>query len=559
MIPDRGNSGTERSDRGQGLRLAGTAISPGLAAGEAFVYRDPLSETGAGHPIASFEIDAELARLKQARESVLEDLEVSRQRVQSQMKDSLAEIFRAHERMLRDPVLLRELSEDIEAELLQAEEAVRRVFSRWMERFRTSGSHTTAARAEDVADLARRLLRALRGVAVHPLEEMPDGSVLVAQRLAPSDAVHFCSRASAVVVEYGTPGAHCALMARQMGIPVVGNIQEVVKRVSSGSLVLVDGFEGTVLVNPGDEAKAGFEAKRVSQAAQGALARRETQRPAVTPDGVTVQVMANITNREDVELAVENGADGVGLYRTEALFMYNDTLPTEDELVETLLDTLEPLGQKPCIVRLLDIGGDKTLPYLRLPPEESPFLGRRGIRLLFAYPELLNVQIRAILRLSTSRAIQIMVPMVTIPEDMERVRRLVGAAAQELGIQHLPPLVAMIETPAAALSVADVLKSADALSIGTNDLTQYVMAAGRQNPLASEYFQEMHPAVMRLIRIVCADAGPSLVGVCGELAGRLSAVPDLLSAGVRLLSVAPRMIPLVKDAVRRTPASPGGT
>ena len=539
------------------LRLAGSAISAGLAAGRAFVYRDILSQDESAIPMSPSQVDVEHARLEKARETVLSELASSRQRVEAQMTSSLADIFRAHDEMLRDPALLKEVAEEIEVELLRVEEAVRRVFCRWVEGFRTSGNATTAGRAEDVADLARRLLRALRGIKVHPLEKMPDSSVLVAQRLAPSDAVHFCGRAAAIVVEFGTPGAHCALMARQIGIPVVGNIPDVVTHIPSGSVVLVDGLKGAVLVNPDDDARARFRERRDRYAAEGAAAKQRAQEPAVTADGVAIQVAANITSRTDAELAADNGTDAVGLYRTEALFMYRKALPTEDELLEQFSRTLEPLGQKkPCIIRLLDVGGDKKLPYLKLSSEQSPFLGRRGIRLLLAYPELLNVQVRALLRLSEKYAVQIMVPMVTIPEDMARTRDYIESAARELRIARIPPLVAMIETPAAALSVKGILNSADALSIGTNDLTQYVMAAGRDNPLANEYFREDYPAVMRLIRIVCQDAGPSLVGMCGELAGRLQAIPALLRAGIRLFSVAPRLIPLVKETVRQAEAIP---
>lgn len=536
-------------------RFRGSAISPGLAAGESFVYWDTLSSSASGYRVAPSQVSAEHARLKQARDSVLKDLEGAYRRVKAQMDPSLADVFRAQQQMLDNPALWKEVAEELGAALLTAEEAARRVFCHWAERFRMSASMTTAGRAEDIADLARRLLRAMEGIDVHPLEEMPIGSILVAQRLAPSDAVHFHRRAAAVVVESGTPGAHCALMARQAGIPVVGNIPDVVKKVPSGSSVLVDGFEGTVIVHPDDDLRAQFERRKTRYAAEGAAAKRRASEPAVTADGVVTEVAANISSRADAELAVENGADGVGLYRTEALFMYRKSLPAEEELIKELSHTLDPLGLKSCIVRLLDIGGDKHLPYLRLPSESSPFLGRRGIRLLFAYPELLKVQLRALLRLSETRNIQIMIPMVTVAEDARRIRQVRDSLAQELGVTALPPLVAMIETPAAALSVRDILESVDSLSIGTNDLTQYTMAAGRQNPLVNNYFQEDHPAMIRLVRMVCQDAGSVQVGMCGELAGRLHIIPTLLRSGIRRFSVAPRLIPLVKETIRRTEMS----
>jgi phosphotransferase system enzyme I (PtsI) len=245
-------------------------------------------------------------------------------------------------------------------------------------------------------------------------------------------------------------------------------------------------------------------------------------------------------------VAAENGADGVGLYRLEALFMLHKTLPSEQQLLTEISDTLAPLEDKPAIVRLLDVGSDKHLPYFEFAAEPAPCLGMRGVRILLAHPELLKVQLRALLRLSQARDVRIMVPMVTVSEDMRAVQQAVEAQASELGIAKIPPLIAMIETPAAALCVPDILQFADALSLGTNDLTQYTMAAGRQNPLVHRYFQDDHPAVLRLIRLAAGEAGNALVAVCGELAGRPDAVPVLLEAGVRLLSVAPPLVPMIK-------------
>jgi phosphoenolpyruvate-protein kinase (PTS system EI component) len=238
------------------------------------------------------------------------------------------------------------------------------------------------------------------------------------------------------------------------------------------------------------------------------------------------------------------------LFRIEVLFLSRKMLPTEEELTSQISKTIAPLTGKPITIRLLDIGGDKFLPYLPLPLEQNPFLGLRGVRLLLAYPELLSIQLRALLRLSQEHDIQILVPMVTVAEDMMKIREALISAARELGVKHLPPLGAMIETPAAALSIKAIEEFSDFLNIGTNDLTQYTMAAGRENALVYHYFKDDHETVIRLLRIICEEAGPGPVGLCGELAGNCGAIETLLRVGIRMLSVAPPLIPAVKQAVR---------
>ena len=301
------------------------------------------------------------------------------------------------------------------------------------------------------------------------------------------------------------------------------------------------------------ETQRSFEERIAEYRVHGVEARTRCHEPAIAPNGVPVPVMVNIANRADAQVAAQNGADGVGLYRLEALFMLHKSLPTEEELLEEISDTLSPLGNKLAMIRLLDVGGDKSLTYFKFPIEPAPCLDRRGIRVLLAHPALLDVQLRALLRLSQRRRTQIVVPMVTIPEDMQAVRNAVESQASQLGITEIPPLVAMIETPAAALSVPSILRFADALSLGTNDLTQHTMAAGRQNPLVHRYYQDDHLAVIRLIRLAVKEAGSALIGVCGELAGQPSAVPMLLDVGVRQLSVAPPLVPTIREAVRHPP------
>ena len=262
--------------------------------------------------------------------------------------------------------------------------------------------------------------------------------------------------------------------------------------------------------------------------------------------------MANVGCGEDVTAAAENGADGVGLYRIEQFYLSRTTPPSVPELLEELRGSLAPLHGKPITVRLLDLGADKPVPFVQFPSEDDPFLGRRGVRLLLKYPDLLDTQLRALLEFARDHDVRILVPMVTLAGDMAQIRRRLLEIADGAGIDKLPPLGAMIETPAAALSVAEIIQHADFLSIGTNDLTQYTMAAGRENPLVNAYFVENHPAVLRLMRIVCEEAGEVPVTVCGELAADLDSISILLKLGLRSFSVAAPLVPGVKGAIRQT-------
>jgi phosphoenolpyruvate-protein phosphotransferase len=406
--------------------------------------------------------------------------------------------------------------------------------------------------AEDLADLRRRLLREMTGVKTTALEKMPPGRVLVARRLLPSDTVALPRRAvTGIVLEFGGPGSHAALLAEALGIPTVAQIPNAREIIADDDVLIVDGFRGEIVVNPDAATHT-----RYTEEIEGALARSAeltqlARQPACTRDGTKIAVLANVGCREDVSTAVEHGADGVGLYRLEQFYLSRKTPPTAVELLADLREMFAPLRGKPITVRLLDLGGDKPLPFLKLPPEDNPFLGRRGVRLLLRYPDLLDTQLQALWQLAREHDVRILVPMVTLAEEMAEVRMRFAAVAKEAGQNELPPLGAMIETPAAALSVAGIIAYADFLSIGTNDLTQYTMAAGRENPLVSEYFREDHPAVLRLVRIVVEEAGRVPVAVCGELARQVDAVPTLLKLGIRSLSVAPPLVPGVKEAVRQ--------
>jgi phosphoenolpyruvate-protein phosphotransferase len=539
----------------ENISLSGMSISAGLAMARAYVFQDIFERDLQTYNIETEQVDAEFVRIEHAIEEVLAELRLSADRIEEELELAVGDIFRAHEEMLRDVDFTDEIRSEIERELVNSERALQRVFSRWEQKFRSMESDTFKQRGDDVADLARRLLRSLAGLHSHSLEKMPFGSILVARRLLPSDTVFFSRRSAAgILVEQGGPGSHCALLTRQLGIPGVIQVPNLLDRITTGDLLLLDGLRGTVTVSPDRTRQARFNERMERYYAGIIEAKKHSHEPAITRDGVIVSVMANIGNRYDAETAVENGADGVGLYRIEVFFLSRKMLPTEEELVNGISKAIDPLKGRPVSIRLLDIGGDKPLPYLPLPGEPDPFLGRRGVRFLLDYPELLDVQLRALVRISREHDIRIIVPMVTIVDDMTRVRAALDRIGLELGSRTLPPLGAMIETPAAALCADEIAAVSDSLNIGTNDLTQYTMAAGRENAFVYRYFRDDHQSIFKLLKHVAGEAEQIPVGICGELASRTNMVEPLLRAGIRILSVPPPLVPSVKEAIRHASA-----
>ena len=534
--------------------LVGKGVSPGLAKGKAFVYIDVLQRDSELYVIDRAQIGEEKARIEKAIDDVRQGLNIDAKQIEGKLGKQSGDIFLAQEAILLDSFVVEEMKRILEAELINAEQVVRTVFRLLARRFRDMNNEVLRERGDDIDDLSRRLLLSLAGIHAHSLENLPANTVLVARRLLPSDTV-FLSRSStvAVLAEFAGPAAHAALLARELGIPCVGGIPELLETVHTGDVVLLNGAEGTAVINPDSQALQRYERslgevqKRKETMAQVSLTERT-----VTLDGIEVSVMANVRSREDVELAMERGADGIGLFRTEPFFLSAKHFPSDKEFAEFLIGSLHSARGRHIDIRLLDIGADKNPIYLHLPPEPDPFLGRRGVRVLREYPDLLEAQLRAVLKVSQQFRIGILIPMVTTESDVVLVVELFHRLAAEMGIRELPRIGAMIETPAAALSIPSLKKHVDFLSIGSNDLTQYTMAAGRENPLVTEYFIDDHPTILRLIELVVRESGDTPVSLCGELAGRIDIIPRLLRIGIRSLSVAAALVPVVKNAIRNS-------
>jgi phosphotransferase system enzyme I (PtsI) len=543
------------------LSLTGKGVSPGLANGKAFVYRDILQRGTELHEIDEIQVPEEQDRIEKAVDDVRQSLAIDVQHIEAKLGKQSADIFRAQQAILCSPSVIEELEKILEAERISAEEVVKTVFRRIARRFREMSNETHRERSDDIDDLSRRLLLSLAGIHAHSLENLPADTVLIARRLLPSDTV-FLSRGStvAVLAEFAGPAAHAALLARELGIPCVGGIAELLNTIHTGDVVLVDGTRGTAIINPDARALQRHEhALDLGRQRKQAAMQGNRATSMVTSDGIEVSVMANVRSREDVELAMNQGAAGIGLFRTEPFFLSTKHFPSDKIFADFLFESLEPARGKRIDVRLLDIGADKNPVYLHLPSEPDPFLGRRGVRLLLDYPDLLEAQLRAMLDVSQEFPVGVLIPMVTTERDVVQVAQRFRRLGEEMGIRHLPRLGAMIETPAAALSVTSLRKHVDFFSIGSNDLTQYTMAAGRENPMVTEYFLDDHPVILRLIELIVREADETPVSLCGELAGRPDTIPDLLRAGIRSLSVSASLIPDIKHAITRSATSAGSS
>jgi phosphoenolpyruvate-protein phosphotransferase len=531
--------------------LKGRGIAPGLGMGRAWLVGDVLKSVGAPKTIEQDDVEGELVRLKRSIDDTLSELERSAARIEFEFDAALAGIFRSHGVILRDLFASGELERELRTSRLSAETAVRRVFKRWYQKFEALENQTFRERADDVLDLGRNVIRRLRGVEDTGLQSIPEQSVLVVERLLPSDVVRLPkAKVKAVVVESLGQGSHAALLAREKGIPTITEIPEILSRLTNGTELLVDGYQGRLFIAPTAATRAEFQERMEKWQATLVRCKGACREPARSVDGQLIRVEANIGIQDDVELALDNGADGVGLLRIEQLYFARNTPPSEDELFTELKQLVAPLGDKPVTIRLLDIGGDKPLSYLRMPAGSNPALGRRGVRVLLDYSQLVRTQMGAMLRLSQEHPVRVLVPMVTLEEDAQKMREAFDALSTERKIARPPAFGAMIETPAAALAIPALLKHLDFLCVGTNDLAQYTLAAARDDAAVNDYYLDSHESILRLLSIILAEAKHLSVTLCGELAGREPWVPRLLQMGFRTLSVAPTIIPTTKAAIR---------
>lgn len=543
--------------------LQGIAASSGIAIGPAYCYQPPNLEIP-DRPSASPE--QELQRFAAAVQQADAELQALHDALQGRAGEQDAAIFGAHHMMLHDPTLAKKVRD-----LVDRGQSVERAVVTATDEFATvlalMKDELFAARATDVRDIGRRLLRILLGLPDTTLSSITTPSIVIADDLTPSDTASldpgltlgFCTARGGLT-------AHSAILARTLGIPAIVALGEaLLGAVTTGTQLILDGKDGRLIILPEGSTVERYEQLRQQQALHFTDARAHAMELTEMADGRRVEVAANIGDAASAKDAVANGAEGVGLLRTEFLYLDDVQPPGEEKQFRTYREIFETVGQRPVIVRTLDIGGDKPPSYLPFPPEMNPFLGWRAIRISLDRPDLFRTQLRAVLRAAVGYPIRIMFPMVSDLDELRRARRVVEGVKAELVAESLPfsdsvPVGIMVETPAAAMLVDVLAEAADFFSLGTNDLTQYTLAVDRGNATVASLFQPLHPSVLRLIKqtISLAHAKGKWVGMCGELAGMPRAIPVLLGLGLDEFSMNPRAIPDAKHLIRQLDGARAG-
>jgi len=528
--------------------LTGTGATPRSGLGTVVWYDPEITLPDADEAVDE---NAERDRFADAVETARAELETERDATAERVGEDEAAIFDAHIQFLEDPTIESAVEESI-GDGRPAANAVDDAFGEHIEQFEGMEGRM-AERADDLRDVRDRLLRLLTGGERVNLADLPEGSVVLAERLTPSDTAQLDPETVAgFATVTGGRTSHAAIFARSLALPAVVGLGEELNDIENGTEVVVDGEAGQLLVEPDDDERAAAQAEEGADVIEAAVE---------TSDGREIEVAANVGRPAELEPAAARGADGVGLYRTEFLFLDRQSPPDEDEQYEAIRDALDTFPEGRVVVRTLDIGGDKQIPYLDLPEEENPFLGERGIRRsLDPDAELFRTQLRALLRAGADGAgeLNVMFPLVATVEELEESIAAVDDAAADLddrGIDYeRPSLGVMVETPSAVFMADEFAKRVEFLSIGTNDLTQYVMAADRENERVGHLHDPTHPGVVRAIgrTVEQAHANDAWVGMCGEMAGNPDVTDLLLGLGLDELSMSAVTVPDVKVAVSET-------
>ena len=537
-------------------KLIGLPAAPGIAMGPAFVYRRKVLQA---KQYLVDDTDQEFAKLESALTQAEADLGALMHRAREQVGEEEAAIFEAQAAMLRDPELQDRVHTLVQEQNVNVSFAWQESVRFFANTLRDLEDEYLSARAADVEDVGQRVLSLLLGQSL--TISQPDApSIILAEDLTPADTVLF-DRATVLgyCTQVGGPTSHVAILSKAQGVPCIVGAGSQLETIDAGTFLVVDGGTGVILVDPDLQTKADYELRVTDQRGRQQEAIKNASQPATTSDGKRVEVVANVGSQRDAQEAMEYGAEGIGLLRTEFLFLDRASAPDESEQIETYSRIFEAIGpSKPIVVRTLDIGGDKPAPYLNIPREENPFLGLRGIRLTLRYPDLFESQLRALLLAGVGYDLRIMFPMVSTLDDLKQAREIVERSRSKLaaeGKEYCEQLQIgiMVEVPSAAILANVLADFVDFFSIGTNDLSQYTLAAERTSADVAYLADAFQPAVIELIRqvIEAAHRKRKWAGVCGELAGELLATPLLLGLQLDEFSTSPKLIPALKQTIRR--------
>lgn len=518
--------------------LQGIAASDGIAIAKVYTLIEPDLSFA---KISVEDTDNEISRLEKALEVSTKEIELIKETALKNLGEEEAQVFEAHLMVLSDPELVGQVKDAITSQKVNAEHALKEVSDMFISIFASMEDNPyMQERAADIRDVSKRILANLLGVKIPSPATIKDEVVVVAGDLTPSDTAQLNRQyVKAFVTDIGGRTSHSAIMARSLEIPAIVGTKEITSLAKDGDLIIIDGLSGEVFLNPSEEVVAEYRTKAEAFAAQQAEWEKLKDADTFTKDGHQVELAANIGTPKDLEGVINNGAEGVGLYRTEFLYMDSHDMPTEEDQFEAYKAVLEGMNGKPVVVRTMDIGGDKELPYLPLPHEMNPFLGYRAIRISLNEPEMFRTQLRALLRASVYGKLRIMFPMIATLNDFRGAKALLleekaKLVAEGVAVSDDIQVGIMIEIPAAAVLAHQFAKEVDFFSIGTNDLIQYTMAADRMNERVSYLYQPYNPSILTLIKHVIDSAHKEgkWAGMCGEMAGDQTAVPLLVGLGL---------------------------
>ena len=537
--------------------MQGIGTSPGIGMGQVFLYVKPEIKVEKKQNQA---IEEEIQRLNEALEIAKEEIDNLYRITMDTIGEEEAEIFSAHKMMLEDPEFISGIKEKISTEKINVEWAVKETANMFISLFENIEDEYLRARAADLQDVSNRLLRVLLNIQSVDLASIDEDSIIVAEDLTPSDTAGMNKdRVVGFITELGGRTSHTSIIARTLEIPSIAGVKDATKLVKHGDFMIIDGLTGEIFINPEEEIIKDYKNKLESQKEFKRELERLIGEKSTSKDGYTVELAGNIGTPADIDSVLENDGEGVGLFRTEFLYMDKDRLPTEEEQFNAYKEVTEKLGDRPLVIRTLDVGGDKEIPYLNLPKELNPFLGYRAIRLCLDRLDIFKTQLRAIYRASNYGNIKIMFPMISDIGELREAKAVAAEVREELRKENIPfnenvELGIMVEVPSVAIHSEAFAKEVDFFSLGTNDLIQYTVAVDRGNQTIAHLYNQYHPAVLRLIKMTIDNGHKAgiWVGMCGEVAGDEKLIPVLLGMGLDEFSMSASSILKARYLIKNT-------